>query len=183
MDEAERLRRELQREVDALEERRSKWQRMVQHYGYEGTRTNTAGRELWELIRRLSEPAERVLDQLRAGDASGIPWAIAFLEADPWFFRSGYMKGNYARLLRRFELDRAQRQRLRAAILNNLHKGCRLEFGEVRRLARRLDTPDFRTRVSRFLEHPDSGTRERAQLILASFALNDQTGRDLRSER
>ncbi len=183
MDAAERLKSELAQEVEVLERKRAHWQRMVQQHGYEGALTNAAGRELWEQVRRLSGPAETVLEQLRGGDASAVPWAIAFLEADPWFFRSGYMKGNYARLLRRYELDQNQRERLRAAILNNLHKGGRLEFGEIRRLARRLDTPAFRTRLSKFLDHPDPGTGERAQLLLASCAINDQPGRDLRIER
>lgn len=184
MDAAERLLRELQREVEEIERLRSRWRTLAEQrrsHDASSEAASTASRELWEQWHHIAARAERVLEQLRAGDASGVPWAIAFLEADPWFFRSGYMKGNYARLLRRFELSTNQRERLRAAILNNLHKGGRLEFGEVRRLARRLDTADFRKRVAKYLDHPDPGTRERAQLILESCSLNDQPGRDLRS--
>ena len=186
MDEAERLRRELQREVEILERLGTRRLKLAQTRGAPpGWQADwdKANRDLWEQVRVLSTPAEHALAQLRQGDPSPIPWVIAFLEADPWFFRSGYLKGNYARVLRRYDLDPNQRERLRAAILNNLHKGGRLEFGEVRRLARRLDTPDLRRQVAKFLDHPDPGTRERAQLLLASCALNDQSGRDLRSER
>lgn len=186
MDEAERLRRELQREVEILERLRTRRLKLAQTRGVPpGWQADwdKANRDLWEQVGVLSTPAEHALAQLRQGDPSPIPWVIAFLEADPWFFRSGYLKGNFLRLFRRYPLDAPKQQRLRSAILNTLDKGGRLEFGEARRLARRLDTPDFRKQVARFLDHPDPGTRERAQLILASCTLNDQPGRDLRSKR
>ena len=74
---------------------------------------------------------------LRERNLAGVEYGIALLEADPWCFRSGYLKATLARQLRKTLLSETQRERLRTAILNTLDKGNRLEFGETRKLARR----------------------------------------------
>ena len=121
------------------------------------------------------------IERLRLGE-SGEPadWVIAYLEADPWYFRSGYLKASLSRWLRQVTLSEGQRDRLRAAILDNLPKGPRLDFTETRKLARRLDTPAFRAALERLAAHPDPGTADRARRLLAACALNDIPGRDLR---
>lgn len=126
---------------------------------------------------------EAAIELLRLGEA-GEPadWSIAYLEADPWYFRSGYFKASLARWLRQVELSEEQRDRLRGAVLNNLPKGPRLDFTETRKLARRLDTPEFRAALERLSTHPDAGTADRARRLLAACALNDTPGRDLRHE-
>lgn len=120
--------------------------------------------------------------RLRDGEATAVEWGIAILEADPYQFRSGYLKSDISSYLRKFELTGGQRERRRAAILSTLDKGNRLEFGETRKLARRLDTPKFRKAIEKFLKHPDPGTRERAALLLESCNLNETKG-DLRGAR
>lgn len=121
-------------------------------------------------------------ERLRAGDISAVGWGVAILEADPYHFRSGYLKSDISRWLRRVPLSELQKDRLRAAILNTLPKGGGLEFGETRRLARRLDSPRFRKQIEKFLTHPDPGTMERARLLLESCRLNETRG-DLRGAR
>ena len=124
---------------------------------------------------------EGAIELLRLGQP-GQPadWAIAYLEADPWYFRSGYLKASLSRWLRQVELTEDQRQRLQATILRNLPKGPRLDFTETRKLARRLDTPAFRTELERLTNHRNSSTADRARRLLAACFLNDTPGRDLR---
>ncbi|MEO8539946.1 MAG: hypothetical protein ABI577_09425 [bacterium] len=107
-------------------------------------------------------------------------WAIAYLEADPWYFRSGYLKTSLSRWLRQVELTDAQRDWLRDTILRNLPKGSRLDFTETRKLVRRLDTPQFRAKLDRLTHHRDLSTVDRARRLLTSCVLNDTSGRDLR---
>ena len=38
------------------------------------------------------------VERLRTGDPSGMESAVSFLEADPWFFRTGYIKSKLIRL-------------------------------------------------------------------------------------
>lgn len=40
-------------------------------------------------------------DRLKRGDLLGLETAISFLEADPWFFRSGYLKADLLRFVAR----------------------------------------------------------------------------------
>jgi hypothetical protein len=42
---------------------------------------------------------ERGLELLKAHDPSTIETAVSFLEADPWFHRSGFIKADLLRLL------------------------------------------------------------------------------------
>ena len=48
---------------------------------------------------------------------------MSFLEVDPYFFRSGYIKADLLRHLKRAPLTRSQEQRLRNVILARLSTG------------------------------------------------------------
>ena len=61
--------------------------------------------------------------------------AIAFLEADPWFFRSGYEKQNIIRHLKRTPLTEPQRMRLARVVLAAIDGRDRIEFRHFGRLA------------------------------------------------
>jgi len=126
---------------------------------------------------------EAALEGLKGGDANRAEYAIAYLEADPWYFRSGYLKGRIARWLRQVELSDAERERLRAVLLAALQKGSRYEQVEYRRLARRLDTPAFRSELNELARSKDDGIARRTALVLRFCELNDTPGRDLRGAR
>lgn len=49
--------------------------------------------------RQLFDPFEDVPSRLRNGDETAIEPALRFLEADPWCFRSGYLKASLMRAL------------------------------------------------------------------------------------
>lgn len=130
---------------------------------------------------RLFTPEfESAVTRLRGGDASGIEHVIAFIEADPWFFHSGYLKQKFARYLRRIDITGSQRDRLRTAVLGAFAKGRREDLKEYVSLARRLDTPSFRDALQRLVDVGDEGTSERAARALAACLLNDLPGQDLR---
>src|SRR5205807_7166508 len=60
---------------------------------------------------------EKAFLLLVKNDPEGIEMAVRFLEADPWYFRSGYIKADVLRLLRASPLTEEQRKRLRQVIL------------------------------------------------------------------
>jgi len=111
--------------------------------------------------------------RLRHGDAQGAEYAIAYIEADPWHYRSGYLKQDYARWLRRVRLTGPQSKRLQSALLSAIQKGRREDLREYVSLARRVDSKDFRRRLSALVESADEGTRYRAQRMLDACLLND----------
>lgn len=109
---------------------------------------------------------EQELSSLRAGDEQAIEMAVRFLEADPWFFRSGFIKDEMLRVLRRAELSDHQQERLRAVVLDRVRNGSGREFRQYCRLARLLSNSEFRTMVSRYTASNDANVSRRANLVL-----------------
>jgi hypothetical protein len=134
---------------------------------------------------RLHSPEfESAIENLQLGQGgSNADWAIAYIAADPWYFRSGYFKSRLARWLRQVELSAEQKADARAAMLAALRKGSRFEQAEYRKLARRVETPEFREQLRALAAAKDEGLARRAGLMLRSCELNDTPGRDLRGAR
>jgi len=78
-----------------------------------------AARVFHESYDRLAFPGgiAREFELLKAGEPTAIEMAVCFLEADPWYFRSGYHKADFLRLLRKHPLSDDQCARLRDVIL------------------------------------------------------------------
>jgi hypothetical protein len=110
-------------------------------------------------------------DALKRGDPSGAEEALAFLEADPWFFRSGYIKEKLLLRLTRLDLTSKQTARLRDVVLNAVDSRDRREFRRFCRLARRVDSPDLRAALERRLSSPDPGVQRRARWVLDGLAI------------
>ena len=97
--------------------------------------------------------------------------AIAFLEADPWFFRSGYEKQNLIRDLKRARLNNAQRERLGRVVLAAIDDRDRAEFRHYCRLACGVWSDVLDEEVAKRMESPDPGIRRRA-LWVAQAAIS-----------
>lgn|SRR5215831_8198277 len=105
-------------------------------------------------------------DRLRDRNPAGLESAIDFLEADPWFFRSGYIKARLTRLINRLSLTAEQVDRLRSVVLNIVDRRDGQEFRAYCRLARHVDGADLRHHLRDRLAHADSGVRRRAGWVL-----------------
>lgn len=126
--------------------------------------------EYREAYARLYSPG--FLDEvqrLKRREPTGIEYVLAFLEADPWHFRSGYLKSDLVRYLRRVDLTDDDRERLRAVIIAAWQKGPRTEYREYLRLARYLDSPEFRADLETLAASPDASKAERAKQALVSM--------------
>lgn len=76
------------------------------------------------------------LELLKTGNLHAISSAIIYLEADPYFHRSGYIKQKLVRLLKKSPLTHDQKEQLREVIIKAIHENGRREFVEYCRLAR-----------------------------------------------
>ena len=90
--------------------------------------------ELWPLEAR---------DKMRAGDRETIEDALLFLEVDPWFFRSGYLKERVIRHLKSAQLSKADKGRLRNVIFAVAIGRNRREWRDYCRLALAVWTPEW----------------------------------------
>lgn len=90
------------------------------------------------------EDAEAIFRRLDDGDPTAVDDTIAYLEADPWEFRSGYSKATFFRRLKQSGLSSAQVEGLNRVLLHHVDVGFRWEFREACSLARGLSNPNLR---------------------------------------
>ena len=108
------------------------------------------------------------IERLRAHDSDAIDIAVQFLEVDPYFFRSGYIKAELLRHLKRTPLSKSQQQRLRNVILARLSGSDRRELRAYCRLAAALVTPGFVHDLQAMATSPDARTARHARWALAA---------------
>ena len=112
---------------------------------------------------------------LANGDTDGLETAIRFLEADPYFDRSGYVKADLLRLIKRLPLDLEQMTRFRAVVIDAVERRGGREFRGYCRLARRLDGAELRGALAKQARSGDAAIRRRAGWMLK--VLGAQSGR------
>jgi len=108
------------------------------------------------------------LSRLRAHDVGAIETAIHFLDDDPYFFRSGYIKAELLRRLKHAPLTKSQQQRLRNVILARLSGPDRRELRAYCRLAATLATPAFESEILALADSGDGRTARHARWALAA---------------
>ena len=86
---------------------------------------------------------------VQSGDREAINELITYLEVDPYYFRSGYLKGRLVRVIKNAPRTEEDNRRLRGIIWNRAGEETRQEFREYCRLAILISTPSFRADVAR----------------------------------
>jgi hypothetical protein len=127
-----------------------------------------AGSELHDALELLYGDLDVAISKAKLGEADATAYLVAFLEADPWCFRSGYMKGRVYESLGRVRPDSSLQERLRPVLLKAVDAGYRREFRSSCRLARRLADPVLTGELRRRLAaSPDPHIQRRALWMLA----------------
>jgi len=107
---------------------------------------------------------------LKAGDSSEIDTAIAFLCVDPWFFRSGYMKEEIWRVLKRAPLSSKQQRTLEAIAEEYLDKALRREFWTMARYVRIHGSEGFWSRIqTAAMSQAQTFRRTKAEWLLLRY--------------
>jgi hypothetical protein len=129
-----------------------------------------AARVFHKVLREVYPPGFwEAVKQLKGRDGHGLEPAITFLEIDPWFFRSGYVKADLLRYICRMEIPGIFEQRLREVVLQAIKLRDRREFRYYCRLARKIDSPDLRSAIEPLCQHMDEGIRRRANWVLGAL--------------
>lgn len=111
----------------------------------------------------------RVYTDLAQGNAAAVEDAIRFLEADPYFFRSGYLKADLLRYLARVPLAEQQEARIREVVLARVNGPTRREFRRYCRMARRLSTPELVARLRTVAESEPGTAARHARWVLQAI--------------
>ncbi len=149
------------------------------HIAFARRSESAARQQEWQAACRHSHEAHdrlafpgglaRGMRLLAEGNPATIEESIRFLEADPWFFRSGYIKAEIIRRLRRAPLSPAQVGRLQQVILARVAGRDTREFRWYCRLARVVSDPDFRREVERLSHSPADPIARRARWVAAQI--------------
>ena len=88
------------------------------------------------------------LAALSAGDADAKESAIKFLEFDPYYYRSGYIKSKLLVRLKNIKLSASEVKRLQKVICNAIvSQQPKSEFKYYARLLKNVGTPEFRQKL------------------------------------
>lgn len=112
-------------------------------------------------------------DRLQHGDVSAISEAIDFLEADPWHFRSGYVKELLMLNLRRVPLTPEIRERLKLVVLDRVDGKDRRDFRSVCKLAATLVDDTLRIELKKRADSDDVRVARHATWALKAIERQD----------
>jgi hypothetical protein len=127
-----------------------------------------AARDFHTAYDKLAFPGglSREFDLLRIGDVTALEMAIQFLEANPWFFRSGYYKADILKALRRYPLSDEQCARMRKVILERVRDRPVREMRAYARFAPKVSTPQFEAEITNIAADSNRHAARHAQWVL-----------------
>jgi hypothetical protein len=103
---------------------------------------------------------------LEKNDPNTIEMVVQFLEADPWYFHSGYHKADMLKQLRHAPLSEVQRKRLQQVIVARIQEPeTPREFRWYCHLAPFISDVDFERQVTGLAESADSVRARHAQWV------------------
>ena len=109
---------------------------------------------------------ERARKKRRYSEGRLLEFVVAFLEVDPWFFGSGYLKEGFLTRLKRSDLDEAIRERLRRVLLDAVERRGAREFQRYCRLAAVIPNEDFVSALQQATASADGAVASRARRML-----------------
>jgi hypothetical protein len=105
----------------------------------------------------------------RYTDKEILEFVVCFLEVDPWFFRSGYLKQVFLTRIKRSQLDAGTTRRLQAVLLDAVERRGTREFKYYCRLAATIADPRVVSALEVALSRPDAAVANRAKVMLEAI--------------
>ena len=123
-------------------------------------------RGIWQ----RSGAADWWTDLARIGDPSPLDMTITFLENDPWFHRTGYVKADLIRFICKLvRLTDSESVRLQRVVLAAIDFRDRREFRWYIELAKKVYSRELLVQVEERLQHPDARVQRRARWVLSAI--------------
>ena len=121
-------------------------------------------------FRHYQSLVEDQLDLIQKGHLVETEWlrhfAITYLEMDPMYFRSGYIKGMLLQKLKAVKFDNSETARLTAVLIDAIRNRGQREFRRYCRLAAVMQRPEVLEEAVRLSESPDGRVASRAKMML-----------------
>ncbi|MBK7882689.1 MAG: hypothetical protein IPJ81_01795 [Chitinophagaceae bacterium] len=106
---------------------------------------------------------------LKKSEPQAIDNAIAYLKANPYFFRSGYIKEHILTTLKKLDLTALQQLKLQNVIINVIDLYYCREFRYYCRLAKKIPSEFFIEKLQRKSKSGDLNIAKRASWVLDSI--------------
>ena len=136
----------------------------------------SAAAEAFKEARRcFYRPYEGLGSRIRRGDRAAIDDAVGFLEADPWCFRSGYVKAELMGALANCRLPGDARDRLRRVVLHRVMNPEPRLGRPVGQLAHNVWDESLASQVRAIAEHGAVGQRDVALAMVRAVEHKRQT--------
>ena len=118
---------------------------------------------------KLDSYFERAWSEERYTDSDVLEFVVCFLEADPWFFRSGYLKQIFLTRLKRSDLNEPLKKRLRNVLVDAVQRRGTREFRHYCRLAVMLADQELLSQLEAARSDADSARAHRAKMMLETI--------------
>ena len=118
---------------------------------------------------RLDPYIERACKKARYTDKNLLEFVVCFLEVDPWFFGSGYLKQIFLTRLKRSDLDEATKGRLRRVLLDAVNRRGTRDFKHYCRLAAVIGDEGLVAALEKASDNNDRAVASRAKLMLGTI--------------
>lgn len=134
--------------------------------------------DAWHRIRHIADFmwSSVFLEKLRSSDKEAICDAILFLECDPWYYRSGYLKAKFVQGLKLASLSDRDRSRLRKVIMNVAVGRNRCEFRKYCSLARVVGDQSFLLLIEDKITKYDSSAQSKLIFLLEYLKMHGFRG-------
>lgn len=141
-------------------------------------------RRVYEAAREAAYPSGFWEDyqKLCAGDAAGLEATVTFLEADPWFPNSGYVKVKLIRHIKPSMLPPEYSTRLQNVVLEMVERRNGQEFRAYCKLACKVDDAGFREQLRQRADEGNFDVRRRACWVLEALAQKDRMEKRISGE-
>jgi len=128
-----------------------------------------ACREFHSYESRLNPYLERARQNARYVQKNLLEFVVCFLEVDPWFFGSGYLKELFLTRLKRSDLDDAIKERLRAVMVDAVERRGTREFKYYCRLAAVIGGESLVSSLEKASASTDGAVARRAKRMLETI--------------
>jgi len=105
------------------------------------------------------------INNLKKADSDSIEKAIVFLEVNPYFFRSGYIKEEILSILKKINLNNSQKERLQTVVLNIIDNYFCREFHYYCRLAKNISSEVFMKKLEKKCKSDNQDIAKRAKWV------------------
>ena len=122
-------------------------------------------------VSRLDPYIERARKKVRYADKDKnlLEFVVCFLEVDPWFDGSGYLKQIFLTRVKRSDLDEATKERLRRVLLDAVNRRRTREFKYYCRLAAVIGDEGLVAALEKASDNDDGAVARRAKLMLGTI--------------